>query len=110
MAYTAFWTKAPLGGIKIFQKEQPVMVKKPCLNILNFTLYILSQTTNTEELFFLSFISEKLSSLILFSLDSNEKDLDLKKEKFFGPREKKAAHTPMIIVSPLAQGLLKSKE
>ena len=33
MAYTAFWTEAPPGRKKIFQKEQPVMVKKPSLSI-----------------------------------------------------------------------------
>jgi len=37
---------------------------------LNFTLYILSPITNIEEFFSLSFISEKLSSLILVSLGS----------------------------------------
>ena len=47
MAYTAFWTKAPLRGKKIFQKEQPVMIKKPSLSI-HIELYIIYPFPNNK--------------------------------------------------------------
>ena len=50
------------------------MVKKPSLSIhIELSLYILSPTTNIEELSSLSFISENLSSLDLVSLGSKGK-------------------------------------
>jgi len=56
---------------------------------LNFTLYILSPTTNIEELSSLSFISEKLSSLILVSLGSKGKGFGFEKGKIFWAKGKK---------------------
>ena len=63
-----FGPRPPLGGKKIFQKEQPVMDKKPSLRI-HIELYI-------------NFGFKK------------EHDLVLEKEKIFGPR-KKFAYTHM---------------
>ena len=60
-----FGPRPPLGGKKIFQKEQPVMDKKPSLSI-HIELYIIYPFPNN------------------------------KKEKFFGPKEKKSARTPML--------------
>ena len=47
MAYKAFWAKAPPGRKKIFQKEQPVMVKKPSLSI-HIELYIIYPFPNNK--------------------------------------------------------------
>ena len=64
------------------------MVKKPSLSI-HIELYILSQTTNIEEISSLSFILEKLSSLILVSLGSKGKEFGFEKGKIFWAEGKK---------------------
>ena len=84
-----FGPRPPLGGKTICQKEQPF--------ILNLTLHILSQTTNIEEFSSLSFILEKLSSLIFVSLGSKGKGFRFEKGKFFLAEGKKSAHTPMTL-------------
>ena len=65
------------------------MVKKPNLSI-HIVLYILqpSQTTNIEELSSLSFISEKLSSLILVFSEKG-KGFRFEKGKIFWAEGKK---------------------
>ena len=72
MAYTAFQLRSQV-----------------CAFILNFTLYILSPKTNIEKLSSLSFISEKLSSLILVSLGSKGKGFGFEKGKHFWAEGKK---------------------
>jgi len=42
-----FGPRPPLGGKKIFQKEQPVMVKKPSLSI-HIELYIIYPFPNNK--------------------------------------------------------------
>ena len=74
MAYTAFWTKAPPGR----KKNIP--------------------TINIEEL---SFISEKLSSLILVSFGSKGKGFGFEKGKMFWAEGKKVclyAHAVIVLV------------
>ena len=56
---------------------------------MNLTLYILSLTTNIEEFSSLSYISGKLSSLILVSLASKGKGFRFEKGKFFWAEGKK---------------------
>ena len=70
------------------------MVKKPSLSI-HIELYILSQTTNIEEISSLSFILEKLSSLTLVSMGSKGKGFRFEKGKIFWAEGKKSARTPM---------------
>ena len=74
------------------------MIKKPSLSI-HIELYIIypSPTINIEELYSLSFISEKLSSLILVSLGLKGKGFRFEKGKIFWAKGKKSAHTPMFL-------------
>ena len=74
------------------------MVKKPSLSI-HIELYII-KTFPKQQLLknFLLFLSSHKCYLPWFKSPwvQKEKDLDLKKEKFFGPEEKKSDHTPMV--------------
>ena len=77
------------------------MVKKPSLSI-HIELYIIYPFPNNKYWrTFFSFFHLRKVILPDFSLlgFKKEKDLDLKKEKNFGPKEKKSAHAPMIIIN-----------
>ena len=81
------------------------MVKKPSLSI-HIELYILSQTTNIEEISSLSFILEKLSSLTLVSMGSKGKGFGFEKGKIFWAEGKKSACTPMYPIALLCYWML----
>ena len=71
MAYTAIWTKALPGKKKIFQKEQPVMVKEPSLSI-QIEFFIMKPLPNNKYwrifILFFNLIKVFLPDFSLFGL------------------------------------------
>ena len=85
-----FGPRPPLGGIKIFQKEQPVMVIKPSLSI-HIELYIINPFPNNKYWrTFFSFFYLRKDILPDFSLLGFKRKMIWiwKKKMFLGRRKK----------------------
>ena len=99
MAYTTFWTKAPPGRKKIFQKEQPVMVMKPSLSIY-IELYIINPFPNNKYWrTFFSFFYLRKDILPDFSLLGFKRKMIWiwKRKNFLGRRKKYLLIRPWVL-------------
>ena len=85
-----FGPRPPLGGKKIFQKEQPVMDKKPSLSI-HIELYIIYPFPNNKywRTFFSFFHLRKVILPVLVSLGSKGKGFGFEKGKIIWAKGKK---------------------
>jgi len=98
-----FGPRLPLGGIKIFQKEQPVMVIKPSLSI-HIELYIINPFPNNKYWrTFFSFFYLRKDILPDFSLLGFKRKMIWiwKWKNFLGRRKKSLLIRPCCSIIPL---------
>ena len=107
-----FGPRPPLGGKKIFQKEQPVMDKKPSLSI-HIELYIIYPFPNNKywRTFFSFFHLRKVILPDFSLLGFKRKRIWIwKRKNFLGRRKKSLLVRPWVAVNPIrAKGLNQPK-